>query len=368
MRCRIALTPRAAANRCAPVPQRLDVASTASDHSSVRISCAECLSFVELPEQIEMLGRFVCASCRRRFAGAQAAEPAQRPASQPPARRRAGPRRSSRPPPAPYQHPPDVVHAPPAPRVPVFAEPSAPFASPAVGAEAPAPHLAPPAFGVAARPRTDEAFPFGTPAPSRPPPAAVSIEPGRVPMASHPSSPPPATIAAEPISDPFRTSRKRTTTIAALGAGAVVLVVLAVVGLGGGDEPAKEAAAAPSSAPAGPRPSTPAAATQPAAAAGTTPPATPAAPAGVFDRAAADQALNAIVEKSDSCKKPGDPAGVARIKVTFDPSGSVAHSEIERGALSSTSTGKCLAKLFDDVRVPPFKGEMISLTRAIVVR
>ena len=91
-------------------------------------------------------------------------------------------------------------------------------------------------------------------------------------------------------------------------------------------------------------------------------------PAGVFDRAAADQALNAIVEKSDTCKKAGDPAGVARIKVTFDPNGTVAESEIERGALSPTSTGKCLAKLFKDVRVPPYKGEMVSLTRAIVVR
>jgi hypothetical protein len=100
-----------------------------------------------------------------------------------------------------------------------------------------------------------------------------------------------------------------------------------------------------------------------------TPSAAPASGAGKsFDRGAALAALSQAASQSGGCKKPGDPSGVAKVNVTFAPSGKATSAQINGPPFAGTSTGSCLAKLFRSVTVPPFEGDPVSASKTVNIR
>ena len=101
------------------------------------------------------------------------------------------------------------------------------------------------------------------------------------------------------------------------------------------------------------------------------PPASP--PAGApgatagrpFDRAAAEAALAAGADAArEQCPKPGQTGGQGDVRVTFAPSGDVTAATID-AAWGSTPLGGCVRSAFTGLRVPPFDGAAVTLSRSV---
>jgi hypothetical protein len=92
------------------------------------------------------------------------------------------------------------------------------------------------------------------------------------------------------------------------------------------------------------------------------------APLGPFDTTAAVTALSVAALQSGSCRKAGDPTGMARVVVTFAPSGRVTSSTVSGAPFAGTSTGGCIAGQFRAARVPPFDGPMVTVAKSVVVQ
>jgi len=115
----------------------------------------------------------------------------------------------------------------------------------------------------------------------------------------------------------------------------------------------------------------PAAATETAAA-----PATPATPAastapvkegldpGDFNKDAARQALDDAGQRASTCRTVDAPGGVARVAVTFAPTGTVTAAVVESGPLVGTSAGSCVASKFRTAKVPVFTGDPITVHKS----
>ena len=86
-----------------------------------------------------------------------------------------------------------------------------------------------------------------------------------------------------------------------------------------------------------------------------------------FDRAAATAALSAAADAARSCKQSGGPTGRGEAKVTFAPSGDVTSATVEGPPFAGTPVGGCVASVFRGVRVPPFDGSPVSLTKSFDV-
>jgi hypothetical protein len=339
----------------------------------VRISCTECHTFVELPEPIGLLGKFVCVECRRARNRADATPIPQRPSTHDPpaalAARRAA--RASQPEidmAAPQSGPPDVSEL--VARVaPPQAAPSNPFALSFTPRQDIATHptfdkssTPAPAPNALPRPQPTQPTPLPNAAAFDQRPAQPYFAPPAPPRPAPPrSAPPPPFIATPAFDAPARPGASSTVKLVLLGVIAVGIVAgAAVLWRAGSPAPVAPAAVtAPAAVPAAP--TTAAAAAQPAS--GGERPAS-----DEFDRVAANEQLNKLAEEAGSCRKPDDPAGVARVQVTFEPSGAVKESTVEKGSASGKAVGKCLAKLFEDARVPPFKGEPVTITKSVVLR
>jgi hypothetical protein len=126
--------------------------------------------------------------------------------------------------------------------------------------------------------------------------------------------------------------------------------------------------------PAAPKPpETPTAAVAPKAESAATAarrPEVPKAAAGTaFDRAAAAQSLAAAAaQASTSCKKPGDPSGIASVAVTFAPSGRVTSATVSGPPFSGTATGGCIASTLRRAQIPAFDGDKVTVGKTIVIR
>jgi predicted Zn finger-like uncharacterized protein len=94
----------------------------------------------------------------------------------------------------------------------------------------------------------------------------------------------------------------------------------------------------------------------------------PAEPAGPFDRAAASAALNASAAQASSCRKDGDPSGVASVVITFAPSGRVTSANISGPPFAGTPTGGCIAATLRKAKVPPFAGERVTVSKTVVIQ
>lgn len=91
----------------------------------------------------------------------------------------------------------------------------------------------------------------------------------------------------------------------------------------------------------------------------------PAAGPVEFDESAAKAALSGAAAVAAGCKKPDDPAGSARVSVTFAPSGQVASSVVMGPPFEGTATGRCVAQAFRQARVKPFSGKPVTILRDV---
>jgi hypothetical protein len=98
------------------------------------------------------------------------------------------------------------------------------------------------------------------------------------------------------------------------------------------------------------------------------PAAPPPAEAGDFVRAAARTVLSRAAGAAAGCKQADDPAGNARVTITFAPSGRVMSARVTGQPYQGTRIGACIAATFHTVTVPPFSGEPVVVTKDVNVR
>lgn len=102
------------------------------------------------------------------------------------------------------------------------------------------------------------------------------------------------------------------------------------------------------------------------AAAGRAPPAPP--PSNEFNKSAASSALNGAAGAAAGCKAPGDPSGVARVSVTFAPSGKATRAVVNGPPFGGTATGSCVAAAFRNLSVPSFSGDPVTVSKSVSIR
>jgi hypothetical protein len=91
-------------------------------------------------------------------------------------------------------------------------------------------------------------------------------------------------------------------------------------------------------------------------------------PEGPFNAEAARSALAGAVAQAGSCRKPGDPTGVAAVTITFSPSGRVTSATIAGPPFAGTPTGGCIAATLRRARVPAFEGDMVTVRKTVEIR
>jgi len=125
------------------------------------------------------------------------------------------------------------------------------------------------------------------------------------------------------------------------------------------EEPATAPAAEP----------TQAAASEPAPAAETPAPPQEAAPElPPFNQAAAQAALDAAAGRAAGCLKEGEPSGMARVVVTFAPSGRVTTASVDGAPYAGTPTGGCIARAFRSAEIAPFSGKLMTVGKTVALR
>ena len=82
----------------------------------------------------------------------------------------------------------------------------------------------------------------------------------------------------------------------------------------------------------------------------------PRAPLEPFNRIAALKVMGKAAEKAIRCRGRGAPAGVARLTVTFEPSGKMSAARIFQAPYAGTPTATCIVAKIGKPEVPPFKG------------
>jgi predicted Zn finger-like uncharacterized protein len=97
-------------------------------------------------------------------------------------------------------------------------------------------------------------------------------------------------------------------------------------------------------------------------------PAVPSGPVGDFDPTAAAAALTSGAARASSCRKEGDPSGVASVVVTFAPSGRVTSANVSGPPFAGTATGGCIAAMLRKARVPAFEGDRVTVSKTIVIQ
>lgn len=92
------------------------------------------------------------------------------------------------------------------------------------------------------------------------------------------------------------------------------------------------------------------------------------APSEPFDVGAASAALSGLAQAASSCRKPGDPGGVAVVMITFAPSGRVTSANISGAPFAGTPTGGCIASTLRRAKVPPFAGSRTTVRKSVVIQ
>lgn len=95
---------------------------------------------------------------------------------------------------------------------------------------------------------------------------------------------------------------------------------------------------------------------------------TAAAGSSGFDRVAATSALGSATSAASSCRGGEDPTGVARVTITFAPSGRVTQATVNGAPYAGTATGSCIARAFRSASVPAFAGEPVTVTKTVTIR
>ncbi len=87
-----------------------------------------------------------------------------------------------------------------------------------------------------------------------------------------------------------------------------------------------------------------------------------------FNAAAAQAALDAAAGRAGSCLAAGEPAGLARVNVTFAPSGNVTVASVVGPPFAGTPTGGCIARAFRSAQVAPFDGKNVTVGKTVSLR
>jgi hypothetical protein len=87
-----------------------------------------------------------------------------------------------------------------------------------------------------------------------------------------------------------------------------------------------------------------------------------------FDRAAAAAALNEATALAATCRGAEDPTGIAKVVVSFAPSGRATRALVSGPPFAGTPVGGCIASKFRAAQVPAFDGELVTVTKTVVVR
>jgi hypothetical protein len=82
-----------------------------------------------------------------------------------------------------------------------------------------------------------------------------------------------------------------------------------------------------------------------------------------LNRASALTALSAAAGNAASCKRDGGPTGVGSVSVTFSPDGPVKSVNVS-APFGGTAVGNCVQTVFRNVRVAPFSGSAITLSKS----
>jgi len=91
-------------------------------------------------------------------------------------------------------------------------------------------------------------------------------------------------------------------------------------------------------------------------------------PAAEFDSNAASVALDGAAQRAGSCRKDGDPSGVAVVLMTFSPSGRVTSANVAGPPFAGTATGGCIASTMRSVKVPPYAGDFITVKKTLTIQ
>ena len=91
-------------------------------------------------------------------------------------------------------------------------------------------------------------------------------------------------------------------------------------------------------------------------------PVNPARPTRDFDRTTASHGLIGAARAAQVCRRIPGPTGPGKVKLVFQPSGTVKTATIDP-PYDGTPTGECVLKLFVQVTVPPFEGEPVSVAK-----
>jgi hypothetical protein len=92
------------------------------------------------------------------------------------------------------------------------------------------------------------------------------------------------------------------------------------------------------------------------------------APGGLpFNREAAMAVLGVAASQVASCKRPDGPVGNGKVLVTFDASGRVVIANVVGEGFAGTPVARCVAGLFQRVRVAPFSGDRSTVSKAFTI-
>jgi len=85
-----------------------------------------------------------------------------------------------------------------------------------------------------------------------------------------------------------------------------------------------------------------------------------------FDKSTVQAALSRAANMVGMCRRPGGASGPGKATVTLAPSGRVQDVSIQ-GGIAGTPTGECVAAQFRTVKVPPFQGSAVTVSKSFVI-
>jgi hypothetical protein len=88
---------------------------------------------------------------------------------------------------------------------------------------------------------------------------------------------------------------------------------------------------------------------------------------GAFNRDAARSAIFGAASRASGCRTRNGPRGRGRATVTISPSGGVSSVSVS-GPFAGTKSGRCVASVFRSVRIAPFSGSAVTLSKSFSVR
>jgi hypothetical protein len=93
----------------------------------------------------------------------------------------------------------------------------------------------------------------------------------------------------------------------------------------------------------------------------------PAPSLGPFDKSAASVAMSSAAASAGGCRSAGDPSGVAKVTVTFAPSGRATTANVSGPPFAGTATGGCIAKTFRQASIQPFDGAPVTVSKTVTI-